>query len=75
MANFTQLETLVTDFFGVIGVLATEFVNLLTGDLLTMIFVGLLITLLIGIVLSLTKYIKTFFDSSMSSVKGTKMKK
>lgn len=63
--NVTEMTGLVGDFFSVIGALISGFVDLLTGDLLTLIFVGVIISALVGIVVVIVNFIKTSTSNSL----------
>lgn len=68
MANISDLNTIVTDLFGVIATLIGEVVNLITGDLLVLTVVSAFILLIVGIIAAVLNMVK----GSVSS--GTKMK-
>ncbi len=72
MANLSELNTVVTDMFGVLSTIISGMVDLLTGDLLVLAVVGAFIGLIIGIISLLFGYIKKTFGQSVPS---TKMRK
>lgn len=65
MANISELSTVITDLFGVIGTIITEMVTLLTGDLLVLAIVGSFVGFIIGVIALLFKYMKGTFGSSV----------
>lgn len=69
MANFSELNTTISDLFGVIGTLITEFVDLLTGDLIILAVVGAVIGLVVGLIVLLMGYIRKIFSNSVPSAK------
>lgn len=71
MANLSELNTVITDLFTVIGTIITNMVDLMTGDLLVLAIVGGFVSLILGIIFALLYFIKGHFKKSVS---GTKMK-
>ena len=69
--NSTALTELVQGIFDVIAVLISEFVDLITGDLLVLAVVSALITFFVGLIYLLIRYIQR---SANSSVPKTKMR-
>ena len=59
MADFTALNTIISDLFGVISTLINETVTLITGDLLVLAVVGAILALILSIVYSVITYIKS----------------
>lgn len=72
MANLSELNTVVTDMFGVLGTIISGMVDLLTGDLLVLTVVGAFVALIVGIIALLFTYLKKTFSNSVPS---TKMRK
>lgn len=69
MANFTELNTVITDLFGVIATLISEVVTLMTGDLLVLAVVGAVVGLILAVIYGLMTFIRNHVSSS------TKMRK
>lgn len=65
MANLSDLSTVITDMFAVIGTLISEVVTLLTGDLLVLAVVGALVALIVGLIYTFLAYIKTQMNNSI----------
>ena len=65
MANLTDLSTTISDLFDVLDVVITNVVDLMTGNLLVMVIVGLFIGLFVAIIASLILFIKNSLTSSI----------
>jgi len=66
VANITGLGTIITDLFGVIGIIINEVVTLITGDLLVLTVVGAFITMIVGVIYALFSFIKTSMTKSVA---------
>ena len=65
MANISDLNTVISDLFGVLGTLITGIVDLLTGDLLVLAVVGAFIAFIIGVIYGLLAFVKKHMDNSV----------
>jgi len=69
MANISDLGVVISDLFGVIGIIINEIVNLITGDLLVLAIVGAFITFIIGIIVLLLNFMKGTIGGSVKMKK------
>lgn len=69
MVNLSSLNTTVTELFSVISTVISEFVTLLTGDLLVLVIVAAVISVIVGLLTLLLGYIKKQFSSSVQMKK------
>jgi len=58
MANLSDLNTIITELFGVLGTVINEVVDLITGDLLVLVIVGAFITMIVGVVYGILRYVR-----------------
>jgi len=64
MVNFTQVDTLITEAFGLLSTLIGEVVTLLTGDLFVLAVVAGVVALIVGLISFFYKWIKDAIQGS-----------
>lgn len=69
MANLSELNVIITDLFDVLGTVINEVVDLITGDLLVLTIVGAFISLIVGVIFLIFKYLKNTMNQSITMKK------